>query len=77
MTASLSVTDDVTGMCRNEKWAVSMPPSAACAQLHCWSFFDTNRCSGGTSANSSSGRAGSSAGGPRYAQTNSPHSRVG
>ena len=43
MTASLSASDAVTGMWRNEKCAVSIPPSADCAQLHCWSFFDTNR----------------------------------
>jgi len=35
MTSSLSEADEVTGMWRNEKWAVSSPPSAACAQLHC------------------------------------------
>src|ERR1700730_16423292 len=77
MISSRSVSDELTGIWRKEKCAVSIPPSQACAQLHCWSFFETKRWAGGTTENSSSGSTGSCAGGPRYAQTKSPHSRVG
>src|SRR5262250_3138936 len=68
MTASASAPEALRGMCRNEKWAVSIPPSADWAQLHCWSFFDTWRWAAGTVANSSSGRVGASAGGHPVAE---------
>ena len=47
-----------TAMCRNEKCAVSSPPSAACAQLHCWSFLETKTWDSGSAVNSNSGGLG-------------------
>ena len=54
-----------TGMCTNEKWAVSIPPSHSWAQLASWSFLVTKRFSGGTVANSIIGSSGWCSGGPR------------
>ena len=54
-----------TFMCRNEKCAVSRPPSQACAQLHCCSFLETKTCEAGSVRNSSSGIAGMCSRGPR------------
>ena len=59
-------------LCRNEKCAVSMPPSHDCAQLHCWSFFDDEPVAGRQQRELDSGKAGGAPGGPKYAQTNRP-----
>src|ERR687887_1513023 len=58
--------------CSHETWLESIPPSSACSQLLSCQRFDVYVCSGGTCANSNSGRGGCSSGSPMYVQRMSP-----
>src|ERR687887_438627 len=58
--------------CSHATWLESMPPSSAWSQLLSCQRFDVYVCSGGTCANSNSGRGGCCSGSPMYVQRMSP-----